>query len=320
MKHYIQHAALLVLTLVLFVPSGVQAQSPQGKEALQLFEHGKKLFKQGKAKQACAAFKQSLDLEEAINTHYQLGRCYEEQDRYLEAHASYLRASTMARTNDDEKRASIAQQRADALKPKIPQIVVVVPPDEMVAGLSIAHNGEPLPEAEWGKAMAVDPGEHTLEASAPGYQTYSTTVRASRTGGVTKVAIPELEQGTGAMAAPPPPPPPPPPGEDAPYTGPTERRSTGMFVTGVVLVPLGGVSLIGAPIAAVAIALEGRADDARNAGVALALFGVAAIGAGIPLLIIGNQDVPVEPEQPEPPEPEAALYVGPTSASFSMTF
>jgi hypothetical protein len=320
MKHLILRCALLALAASLLLPLAAHAQSPTGKEALQLFEHGKKLLKEGNAKQACAALKQSLDLEEAINTYYQLGRCYEDQDRYLEAHDSYLRASTMARTNDDEKRAGIAQKRADDLKPKIPTVVVVVPPDAKVPGLTITRNDEAVPEADWGKAVPVDPGDHTIKAAASGYQEWSSTVRASRTGGANKVAIPKLTPGAGAMA----PPPPPPPGEDAPE-GATERRSTGMFVTGIVLIPVGGLAILGAAAAGIAAAagdvggLDATTSELEVAAIGLGIFGVAALGAGIPLLIIGNQKVPVEGSS-QPPPPEAALHVGPTSASFRMTF
>jgi len=324
MKLRIIHCALLAIAVGLLMPADAHAQSPKGKEALQLFDHGKKLLKDGKAKQACAALQQSLDLEEAINTHYQLGRCHEEQDRYLEAHGSYLRASTMARTNKDEKRAGIAQQRADDLKPKIPTVVIVVPSDARVPGLTIARNDEVIAEADWGKAVPVDPGDYTIKASAAGYQEWTSTVRASRTGGANKVAIPKLVQGAGAM--PPGPAPPPPPGAVPPDGETTERRSTGMFVTGVILIPLGGLSLLGAATAGILAAAEDvsglnrSAEEMELAAIGLAVFGVVAIGAGIPLLVIGNQDVPVEGQSGQPPAPEATLYVGPSSANFRVTF
>jgi len=316
--------AFLVVAAIALAPILAHAQSPKNPEALQLYQHGKKLIDQQKYKQACAALKQSLDIEEAINTLYQFGRCNESQDRYLEAHDAYLRASTMARTAGDQKRAGIAQQRADDLKPKIPKLVVLV--NSSVPSLSITWGDKSIPQADWGKAVPIDPGEHTVKASAPGYQEWSMTISAQRTGGVSKVTIPELVPSTSAASDQPPPPPPvapppPPPGDGEEYTGPTERRSTGMFITGVILIPVGGLALLAAPIVyGVDVAESGGvSSDPGPLPIALAIFGVAAIGAGIPLLVIGNQDVPVE-NAAQPPPPQAAVHVGPGSMSISGTF
>lgn len=316
--HSIGRALLLVATIAL-APLASHAQSPKDKQALQLYEHGKKLIEDGKDKQACAALKQSLEIEEAINTQYQFGRCNEAQDRYLEAHRAYLRASTMARTANDQKRASIAQQRADDLKPKIPKLVIVVDPQSRVAGLTIRRGDETIAESDWGKAIPIDPGDHTVTASASGHQEWSQGFRASRTGGTTKISVPALQPGGGSM--PPPPPPPPPDGDgDEEYTGPTERRSTGMFIAGVILIPIGGLSLLAAPIVyGVNVADTGN-TEAEPLPIALAALGVVCLGVGIPLLVVGNADVPVEQPAAEPPPPEAALLVGPTSANLRVTF
>jgi len=113
-------------------------------------------------------------------------------------------------------------------------------------------------------------------------------------------------------AAPAPPvrsrPAPAPSGGEAQRPPPTERRSIGMMAAGIVMVSVSPIPLVGALIYAAEgatcdgydLASDGTYDNpncSRNnaAAVGLTLTGLALIGVGVPLIVIGAKRVPVKP-------------------------
>lgn len=98
--------------------------------------------------------------------------------------------------------------------------------------------------------------------------------------------------------------------------GDLPRRSVGMMVTGIVLTSLGAIAaLTGAAIAGDAENCEGelcRRVDAHAFGVGLGVGGLAVIGAGIPLLVVGAQRVT--------PERTVSLSVGPGAFRLRSSF
>jgi hypothetical protein len=124
-----------------------------------------------------------------------------------------------------------------------------------------------------------------------------------------------------------------------------ERRSKGMMIGGIVLLGVGGLSgIVGALVYAVASAPTHSCGAStttggsgysytydwnlctdkggQTAGAALMIAGLAGIGVGIPLTIIGAKKVPVDPETGEPPKQSAAptLRLGAGHASLDFAF
>ena len=84
--------------------------------------------------------------------------------------------------------------------------IAVAPEAAKLRGLVIARDGAQISSAMWGSAIPVDPGRHLVEASAPGYRKWATTVESSRDGGTTTVRVPSLfsnDAPMGPVAAPP---------------------------------------------------------------------------------------------------------------------
>lgn len=96
------------------------------------------------------------------------------------------------------------------------------------------------------------------------------------------------------------------------------RRSIGMMVTGIVLTSLGAVTaLTGAAIAGEAEKCEEeecRRVNGHRFGVGLGIGGLAVIGAGIPLLVVGAQRVTPEAE------PSVSLSLGPAAFRLRSVF
>jgi hypothetical protein len=92
-----------------------------------------------------------------------------------------------------------------------------------------------------------------------------------------------------------------------------KRRNMGLFVGGIVLVPVGAIGILaGVSLAA----LEGVSNKSAAPGVALLGLGIGAVVAGGVMIAIGGKKVPVEPRPAVPVE----AFVGPGSGGIRIRF
>jgi hypothetical protein len=203
-------------------------------------------------------------------------------------------------TDRKDDRESVAVESAKTLEPKLSYLTVGVTATPGVA-LEIKRDGKVISDALWNTATPVDPGAHSVEASAPGKKPWSTSFNVADGPRQESVVVPTLEDApVAAEAAPPPlsaPPPAPPP--------PSSMQKT----TGWVLLGVGSAGLVTGGILALLARgdnkdanAECRPDRVRlcnPAGVELgesahskatwagvsAGVGLAALGTGVTLLL-----------------------------------
>ena len=80
----------------------------------------------------------------------------------------------MARTAGQTDREAAAKEFAERLAPTLSYLRIDAP--NPAPGLSVKRNGEEIGAPTLGVSVAVDPGTHTIEASAPGFEPWSTTI------------------------------------------------------------------------------------------------------------------------------------------------
>jgi hypothetical protein len=85
-----------------------------------------------------------------------------------------------------------ARAAAAALAPRVPKLVIDVPADVRVDGLSVTRDGIAVGAPQWGTAVPLDAGEHTVEASAPGHETWRTVVVVPESGAAPTTIVPKL--------------------------------------------------------------------------------------------------------------------------------
>ncbi|MBK9262919.1 MAG: hypothetical protein IPM54_24335 [Polyangiaceae bacterium] len=129
-----------------------------------------------------------------MGTALNLADCYERDGRTASAYVAFGDAAAFARRVGDSDRADEAARRADALAPKLVKLAVTVPEPSRVQGLAVLRDGLPLAPTLWGTAIAVDPGEHIVEAKAPGRSSWKTTVKLDVPGVVQSVQVPVLDE------------------------------------------------------------------------------------------------------------------------------
>jgi hypothetical protein len=245
------------LTLTSAEAAAAEPSEAEKRAAAQaLFEAARQLTTQGKFVDACPKLLESYRLDAAIGTKFYLADCYEHAGRLASAWTYYLEVVEEAHREGSKDREKFAIQRSDALKPRLPRLVVKPSAAvRAVAGLAVQRDGLPVGDGAWDTPIPVDLGEHTIRATAPGKKPVELRVQVEREGVEVAVEIPMLEALPAAPAIEPAPPPPvaPPP---RPVS--SARKIAGFAVGGV------GVAALGAGIGLGVQAIVKK--NASNAG------------------------------------------------------
>ncbi len=194
------------------------AHADDSAAAQSLFDQAKKEMAAKDYASACPKLEESLRLQEGIGTLLNLASCYEHAGKLASAWSKYLEVATRARAAGQAARARIGKERADALAPKLSNLVVDVPGATHPDGLEVRRDGTVVGPAEWGVAIPADAGTHTIEASAPGHKPWSQTVVVADGATTAHVSVGDLAplpvshvEATPVASAPEPSPAPPPP-------------------------------------------------------------------------------------------------------------
>lgn len=180
---------------VLLVSATASAQSAPSAEDIALaeglFREGQALYAADKAAEACPKFASSYQIAGGLGTLANLARCYATIGKTASAWALYVDLKTRATREGQAERVTEAEKRIAELEPRLSRLRVVVA-DASLAGLTVRRNGEPLTRATLGVAVPVDPGEHRIEVSAPGYQTVVKDQRVDAEGESVTLEVPAL--------------------------------------------------------------------------------------------------------------------------------
>lgn len=252
--------ALAVAMTIFPLASGAQDRKA---EAESLFEEARALMAKKSFVEACPKFAESYRLEPGLGTLLNLASCEEQLGNTATAWARYREALAVATRASDTKRMKFARAHAEILEKKLSRLTVVVPEESRVTGLEVTRDGQPLGAASWGSALAVDPGEHVIEARAEGRQPFSTKVTLGADADQKSVTVPPLTMAPAVTTTAPSPTPTPTPARG--NAGPSGRDDGGIdarFVVGWTFVGVGGLALLGGAIAGIAaISLDGEAKD-----------------------------------------------------------
>lgn len=306
-KHALRGSlALGALSLALALATPARGDDAIDPAALDLFQRGRRLIKEGDWEGGCAAIDASLRRASSVSALLNLALCQEHRGKVASAWATVERARAENReTRGEARRAELAKtadELATRLGPRLPRLRVSAP---STVGARVTEDGRELPVDS---PVPLDPGTHELVLTAPGRPEVRRTVDL-REGEVLAV-----ELTFPAMPAEPSPPlaEPPPPASPAPSRriGAAAAPSAAplpvwTFVTAGVGLALAGVGIgFGVDAANTSAALVDRCgedlvcdedpgfdpepdNDHKNRSLALAIGFGAAGGAGIVAGLVG---------------------------------
>jgi hypothetical protein len=295
------------MTLMLAMLGGAsiahaEPSDPEKTLATTLFDDAKALLTDGKVPEACRKLEESRRLHPLPGTILNLAVCHEKEGLVASAFAEFREARLLAERDGRSDRVALADERMKAIEPRLSQLVVVVGADVDRSELRITRDATPLERAAWGTRIPVDPGEHIVEASAPGKKTRRIAVTVGREADVQTVVVGALD-GDESSA-------PTVPAEVAPVRGTTQldtptaastglstRRTFALASAGLGVVALGFGSYYGArafskhgdpaatctttPCSSASLSLNDQAKfaaDAATVSFAVALVALVALG------------------------------------------
>jgi hypothetical protein len=197
-----------------------------------LFKQGKELMGKRRYSEACEKLDASNQLDAGIGTLLYLGDCYEKSGKLASAWAAFEEAASLANGRGEIERAKVATDRAAALEPRLPQIVLTVEGSE--PGLEIRRNSELVAKALWGTPLPTDAGEYEISARAPDHESWSKTIKVTEAHEPLSVVVPKLKRSVTTSSEPAPPVP---AAQTIPDTQPekpgSSQRTVGLVVGGV---------------------------------------------------------------------------------------
>ena len=99
----------------------------------------------------------------------------------------------MAKQSGQSKREKSARDAAAAIEPTLARLTIAAPTSvTSLEGFKITRDKVAVPPEAWGSDVPVDPGDHVVAASAPGYEVWSTTVSVAASNSKS-VTIPDLQ-------------------------------------------------------------------------------------------------------------------------------
>ena len=130
-----------------------------------------------------------------------LASCHEQRGKTASAWAEYLEAATLAHREKRADLESAAKDHAALLETHLSTLAVRVAPGASIPGLDVRRDGIALDRATWGTAAPVDPGEHHVEATAPGHLPWRRTIVVRPGAGAQSVEVSPLEDPSKARVA-----------------------------------------------------------------------------------------------------------------------
>jgi hypothetical protein len=276
--------------------------------------------------EALAKFRESYGIVASPNSRLMIVRVLNEAGRGLEAYreaneAMKEAADAAAKAPDKYQQAVDALNREiEAAKMKIGLLTVTV--QGASEGASVTVAGQAVPASEWGKPIALEPGEVEVTLDAPeGKDQEKVTLEAGTVATVTLSPPPP-------KAAPPPPPPKPVKQEESGYRGP-DRRMMAYIAGGVGVLGFLGFGTFGLLSNGRFDRIESACPDPDNCDPALEddadtgrtyqivanvglVVGIVGIAAGTGLFVWDVLD-PASEEQ-------AQVFIGPGGASVRASF
>ena len=163
-----------------------------GQDAISLFKQGRALVEQNRWAEACPLFQEAHRIDpNALGILLNLADCSKQIGNSATAWSSYQEAEFLAKKTGDAGREKYAHDNAAALEPTLSRIVIHA---RETPGLIIQRDDQMVGKGIWGTgtALPIDPGAHKIEATAPGYSVWSTTITVGPRSDLKTIEIPQL--------------------------------------------------------------------------------------------------------------------------------
>jgi hypothetical protein len=186
-RHCASACVLAVLASTLCVSAPARADDKTAADAL--FREGAQLLEAGRVAEACPKLAESQKFDPALGTLLYLASCHEKQGLTASAWSEFSSATEWARRTSRNDRLLFAQKHLAGLEGKVSTVRIHA---AIASGIEVRVDEGLLTAAALGTPLAIDPGEHQIEASAPGHETWRATLAVPSNPAELTVTVPPL--------------------------------------------------------------------------------------------------------------------------------
>ena len=183
----LRRLAIVAAVFAASVPFSASAQTADETDrAEKLFAEAIALVKEGHYTDACPKFEESQHLDPGLGTQFNLALCFEKVGRLGSAWRSFVTVKRLAHESGKKGREEAALQKMEELRARVSHLVLTAPD----ADVTLKVDGQQVDREAWG-FYAVDPGDHTVEATAPTKKSWQAvvTVAAATDSAGTEVGV-----------------------------------------------------------------------------------------------------------------------------------
>jgi hypothetical protein len=152
------------------------------------FRDGSEAFDKGRIDEACADFEASLRLYPTLGTLLNLALCHETEGKTASAWREFTHAAAWANQDPNGERREFAHQHALRLEHSLARVMLDVAGGSRNANVSVQIDGTPV-DPRTALPIYLDPGTHTVVASAPGRTPLTQTITVPKAGSADAVAV-----------------------------------------------------------------------------------------------------------------------------------
>ena len=272
-KHRSLGALTRVACVVSLLVAGHRAARADDRDralAEALFRDAKKLMDDGRFADACPKLAESQRLDPAGGTLLNLGLCHLGAKKTASAWTTLQEVVAVSKREGRADREKRARDLIAQVEPTLSVLSVSVSAGFDPPGLELTQDGVVVPRAAWGVAVPVDPGVHTVKASAPGFTAWEGKVTVGERADRQSVTVPALKaapavapSASSAVVAPPVAPSSAAPMASAAEVPPASARGSSRKAIGVATFAVGAAAVgVGAYFGLRALGKQRQADDA----------------------------------------------------------
>ena len=143
--------------------------------------------------EACPKYDEAAKLAPSAQAEERAANCYELWGKKLEAWKRFSAAVLLAEKEKSDRLPTL-KMKVELQESKFPKLTITLIPADEVPGLVVKRDGQVLAKSQLNGLLPLAPGEHRIEASAPGYKTFVHALKVEEGSTVPPLRIPQLDE------------------------------------------------------------------------------------------------------------------------------
>jgi hypothetical protein len=185
--------AVLAWSAISSLPARARGDEAGRARAEALFDQARDLMGSGLFGEACPKLAEAMAIAPSGRAKLALAMCHEGEGVLATALVEFRAALAQATADARADRVALAEAHLRGIEARVSRVSLAA---AETPGLVVTVDGAPFAPQSWARGLPLDPGVHTVRATAPKREPWETTVRVGSSGNVANVTVPRLREPT----------------------------------------------------------------------------------------------------------------------------